>query len=40
MALYNGSKTLDALTKLIPLNLDRLHYKSKELNGIIRKILR
>lgn len=40
MALYNGSKTLDALTKLTSLNLDRLHYKPKELNGIIKKILR
>ena len=40
MALYNGSKTLDALTKLASLNLDRLHYKPKELNGIIKKILR
>ena len=40
MALYKGSKTLDALTKLISLNLDRLHYKPKELNGIIKKILK
>lgn len=40
MALYNGSKTLDALTKLTPLNLDRLHYKPKELNGKIKKILK
>ncbi len=38
MALYNGSRTLDALTQLIPLNLDRQHYKPKELNGKIKKI--
>ncbi len=40
MALYNGSKTLDALTKLTDLNLDRLHYKPKELNKKIKKILK
>ena len=40
MALYNGSKTLDALTKLTALNLDRLHYKPKELNGKIKKMLK
>jgi len=40
MALYNGSRTLDALTKLTTLNLDRLHYKPKELNGKIKKILK
>lgn len=39
MALYNGSKALDALTELSDLQLDRLHYKPKELNKKIRKIL-
>ncbi len=39
MALYNGSKALDALTRLTTLNLDRLHYKPKELNEKIKKIL-
>ena len=32
MALYNGSKALDALTRLTMLPLDRLHYRPKELN--------
>lgn len=40
MALYNGSKTLDALTKLTMLPLDRLHYRPKELNGMIKKFLK
>lgn len=40
MALYNGSKALDALTSLTSLNLDRLHYKPKELNEKIKKMLR
>jgi len=40
MALYNGSKTLDALTQLTSLPLDRMHYKPKELNGLIRKFLK
>ena len=40
MALYNGSKALDALEQLTSLNLDRLHYKPKDLNGKIKKILR
>jgi transposase len=40
MALYNGSKTLGALMKLMDLNLDHLHYKSKELNGKIKKMLK
>lgn len=40
MALYNGSKTLDALTQLTSLPLDRMHYKPKELNKIIRKFLK
>lgn len=37
MALYNGSKALDALTQLTLLPLDRIHYRPKELNGIIKK---
>ena len=40
MALYNGSKALDALTRLSMLPLDRLHYKPKELNKMIKKFLR
>ncbi len=40
MALYKGSKALDALVKLNPLNLDKLHHKPKELNGTIKKMLR
>lgn len=40
MALYKGSKTLDALVQLTSLPLDRLHYKPKELNGMIRKFLK
>ena len=40
MALYNGSKALDALTQLTLLPLDRIHYRPKELNGIIKKILK
>lgn len=40
MALYNGSKALTALNALMPLNLDRLHYRPKDLNGIIKKILK
>lgn len=38
-ALYNGSRALDALTRLTMLPLDRLHYKPKELNKIIKKFL-
>ncbi len=40
MALYNGSKALDALTKQANLSLDRMHYKPKELNKMIKKILK
>lgn len=40
MALYKGSKTLDALTHLTGLDLDRMHYQPKELNKKIKKILR
>lgn len=40
MALYDGSKVLSALTELTMLPLDRLHYKPKELNSIIKNILK
>lgn len=40
MALYTGSKTLDALTQLTSLNLNMLHYKPKELNNKINKLLK
>jgi len=39
MALYKGSKALDALTQLTSMNLDRVHYKPKELNAKIKKFL-
>ncbi len=39
MALYKGSRTLAALTKAASLELDRLHYRPKDLNGIIKKFL-
>jgi len=39
MALYKGSKTLAALTRVASLELDRLHYRPKDLNGIIKKFL-
>ena len=39
MAIYKGSKTLDALTRLSGLGLDRVHYRPKELNKKIKKIL-
>mgnify|MGYP001864186239 CR=1 FL=1 len=40
MALYNGSKALDALVRLTTLPLDRLHYKPKQLNSMIKKFLK
>ena len=40
MALYKGSKTLDALTQLTMLPLDRCHYRPKDLNGMIKKFLK
>ena len=40
MALYNGSKALDSLTRLTMLPLDRLHYRPKELNSMIKKFLK
>ena len=39
MSIYKGSKTLDALTKLSSLDLDRVHYRPKDLNRKIKKIL-
>lgn len=40
MALYSGSKTLDSLVQLTGLPLDFAHYKPKDLNRIIKKILK
>lgn len=40
MALYDGSKTLNALTSSSNFILDRMHYRPKELNSIIKKILK
>ena len=40
MALYNGSKALDALTQLTMQPLDRLHYRPKDLNSMIKKFLK
>lgn len=40
LSLYNGSKTLDALNSLTKLDLDFAHYKPKELNKKIKKILK
>jgi transposase len=39
-ALYKSSKTLDALMDLLPLHLDHQHYRPKELNAILKKILK
>ena len=39
MAIYKGSMTLDALTKLSKLELDHMHYRPKDLNKKIKKIL-
>ena len=39
MAIYKGSKALDALIKLSDLELDRVHYRPKDLNRKIKKIL-
>ena len=39
IALYKGSKTLDALTQLTGLDLDHMHYQPKELNKKIKKVL-
>lgn len=40
MALYDGSKALDALTQLTILPLDRKHYRPKELNNMIKNFLK
>ncbi len=40
MALYNGSKALDALEELCNLDLNRLHYRPKDLNKKIKKFLK
>ena len=39
MALYSGSNSLDALIKLTSLSLDRKHYRPKDLNSKIKKML-
>jgi len=39
MALYKGSAALDALVKLTGIELDRMHYRPKELNKLIKKFL-
>ena len=39
MSTFKGSKTLDALTRLSSLELDRAHYRPKDLNRKIKKIL-
>ena len=39
MAVYKGSQALTALTKLSGLELDRMHYRPKDLNRKIKKIL-
>lgn len=39
MALYTGSKALEALNRMTLLELDRLHYRPKDLNKKIKKIL-
>ena len=40
MALYDGSKALNALVQLTSLDLDRAHYRPKELDRKIKKILK
>ena len=40
MALYEGSKALDALTQLTGMVLDRLYYRPKELNHMLKKHLK
>lgn len=39
MALYSGSNSLDALIELTSLSLDRKHYRPKDLNSKIKKML-
>ncbi len=40
MSLYNGSQALSDLINLTAMPLDRLHYKPKELNRLIKKYLK
>ncbi len=40
MALYKGSRALDALNQMTGLNLDMAHYRPKELNMKIKKFLK
>ena len=40
MALYEGSNALDALTQMTGMVLDRLHYRPKELNQMLKKYLK
>ena len=40
MALYTGSHTLDALTKLTNLLLDFAHYRPKQLSFTIKNLLK
>lgn len=40
MALYDGSKALDALIQLTNLDLGRTYYKPKDLNKLIKKFLK
>ena len=40
MALYEGSNALNALTQLTGMVLDRLHYRPKELNQMLKKYLK
>ncbi len=37
MALYNGRRALDAVVRLTTLPLDRLHYRPKQLNSMVKK---
>lgn len=39
MSIFKGSKTLNTLTILSGLELDRVHYRPKDLNRKIKKIL-
>lgn len=40
MSLYEGSNTLDALTRMTDMVLDRMYYRPKELNQILKKYLK
>lgn len=39
MSIYKGSRALDALTRLSDMELDHAHYRPKDLNRYIKKIL-